>query len=194
MTTNKRVDVYIKKENRWHDEFIELREIALKSGLTEDMKWGHPCYTLNGGNVFLIHGFKEYCAILFLKGALLKDPKKLLIQQTANVQSARQFRFKNLKEITKQKAAIKSFINEAIKIEEVGLKVEIKKPTELVIPEDIAKYMKKISGLTPAFKKLTPGRQRAYVLHFDSAKQDATRQSRVEKSAPAILKGKGLND
>jgi uncharacterized protein YdeI (YjbR/CyaY-like superfamily) len=194
MVRNKRVDVYVKKEVRWQDEFIELREIALKTGLTEDMKWGHPCYTLNGGNVFLIHGFKEYCAILFMKGALMKDPKKILIQQTANVQSARQFRFKNLKEITKQKAAIKAFMNEAIKIEEVGLKVEMKKPTEIVIPEDIAKYMKKMSGLTAAFKKLTPGRQRAYVLHFNSAKQDSTRKSRVEKCAPAILKGKGLNE
>ena len=158
------------------------------------MKWNHPCYTLENGNVFLIHGFKNYCAIAFFKGALMKDPEKILIQQTENVQSARQIRFTSLAEIKKMKKTIKSYMAEAIAIEKEGLKVEFKKTSELTIPADIEKALKKTPGLAAAFKKLTPGRQRAYVLHFTAAKQVKTMQARVERCAPMILKGKGLNE
>ena len=191
---NKRVDVYIKNETKWQAEFKALRELALASGLTEDMKWGQPCYTLNNKNVFLIHGFKDYCALLFMKGALLKDPKGILIQQTANVQSARQIRFVNLQEITKKRSTLKAYISEAIKIEELGLEVPVKKASEFEVPKEILAKLKKTTGLLPAFKKLTPGRQRAWVLHFSSAKQEKTLDSRIEKAAPAILAGKGLNE
>ncbi len=191
---NKRVDVYIKNETKWQAEFKALRELALASGLTEDMKWGQPCYTLNNKNVFLIHGFKDYCALLFMKGALLKDPKGILIQQTANVQSARQIRFVNLQEITKKRSTLKAYISEAIKIEELGLEVPVKKASEFEVPKEILAKLKKTTGLLPAFKKLTPGRQRAWVLHFSAAKQEKTLDSRIEKAAPAILAGKGLNE
>jgi len=172
----------------------ELRKIALSSGLTEELKWGQPCYTLNGKNVFLLHGFKEYFAILFLKAAIMKDPEKLLIQQTANVQSGRQIRFKNMAELKKLKPVVKRYIAEAIAVEESGAKVPVKKAADFEIPDEVLKAMKKISGLTPAFKKLTPGRQRGYVLHFMGAKQEVTRVSRVEKAAPKIFEGKGLTD
>ena len=191
---NPRVDTFIKKSPKWREEFEELRQIALASGLTEDLKWGQPCYTLDNKNIFLIHGFKEYCAILFFKGALLSDPKGILIRQTENVQSSRQIRFTNVQEIVKLKKTLKSYISEAIDVEEAGLQVVFKKPAELVMPTDIASAMRKIPGLTAAFKKLTPGRQRAYILHFDGAKQEKTRISRVEKSASNILKGIGLNE
>ena len=191
---NRRVDVFIKNASQWQEEFELLREIALQSGLTEDLKWNHPCYTLENGNVFLIHGFKNYCAIAFFKGALMKDPEKILIQQTENVQSARQIRFTSLAEIKKMKKTIKSYMAEAIAIEKAGLKVEFKKTAELAIPADIVKTLKKTPGLATAFKKLTPGRQRAYVLHFTAAKQVKTMQARVERCAPMILKGKGLNE
>ena len=194
MATNKRVDLFLKKEEKWHEEYAALRALALNTGLTEDLKWGQPCYTLDGKNVFLIHAFKEYCAVLFMKGAIMKDPKKILIQQTPNVQSARQIRFKDLKEITKSKAIISAYMKDAIKVEETGEIVPVKKAAEFVIPKEILAKFKKVPGLTPAFKKLTPGRQRAYVLHFSSAKQEATLISRIEKCAPLILKGKGLND
>ncbi len=191
---NRRVDVFMKNALQWQEEFELLREIALKSGLTEDLKWGHPCYTFDNGNVFLIHGFKNYCAIAFFKGALMKDPDKILIQQTENVQSARQIRFTSLTEIKKMKKTIKSYMAEAIAIEKAGLKVEFKKTAELAIPADIVKTLKKTPGLATAFKKLTPGRQRAYVLHFTAAKQVKTMEARVERCAPMILKGKGLNE
>ncbi len=191
---NKRVDVFMKKTTEWHDEYAALREIALSTGLTEDFKWMHPCYTFNDKNVFLLHAFKGYIAVFFHKGVIMKDPKGILIQQTENVQSGRQLRFTTLQEIAKSKKIIKAYMSEAIAIEEAGIQVEMKKPSELVIPPDITSAMKKIPGLVAAFKKLTPGRQRAYVLHFDGAKQTATRQSRVEKAAPQILKGKGLNE
>jgi len=191
---NPRVDTFIKKSPKWREEFEELREIALSSGLTEDLKWGQPCYTLNNKNVFLFHGFKEYCAILFFKGALISDPKGILIRQTENVQSSRQIRFTNVQEIVKLKKTLKSYISEAIDIEEAGLQVVFKKLAELVMPADIAIAMKKIPGLTVAFKKLTPGRQRGYILHFDAAKQEKTRLSRIEKSAPQIFKGEGFNE
>ena len=191
---NKRVDVALSKDTRWPKEMAELRRIALASGLTEELKWGQPCYTLNGKNVFLIHGFKEYFAILFMKGVLMKDPKKLLFQQTLNVQGPRQIRMANLAELKKLKPVITSYIKEAVKLEESGTQVPLKKASEHEIPEEILNAMKKISGLTPAFKKLTPGRQRGYLLFFTGAKQEATRIARIEKSAARILAGKGLTD
>ncbi|MEI8067210.1 MAG: DUF1801 domain-containing protein, partial [Actinomycetes bacterium] len=184
---NKRVDVYIKNETRWQAEFKVLRELALATGLTEDVKWGQPCYTLNNKNIFLIHGFKDYCAVLFMKGALLKDPKGILIQQTANVQAARQIRFSNLQEVTKLKPAIKAYMKEAVTIEEMGLEVPVKKAAEFEVPTEILAKLKKVPGLLPAFKKLTPGRQRAWVLHFFSAKQEKTLVSRIEKATASIL-------
>jgi uncharacterized protein YdeI (YjbR/CyaY-like superfamily) len=173
---------------------VELRKIALASGLTEELKWGQPCYTLNGKNIFLLHGFKEYFAILFFKAAIMKDPDKLLIQQTANVQSGRQMRFKNMAELKKLKPVIKKYISEAIAVEESGAKVPVKKASDFEIPDEVISAMRKIKGLTPAFKKLTPGRQRGYVLHFMGAKQEVTRMSRIEKAAPKIFEGKGLTD
>ena len=191
---NKRVDVALSKESRWPKEMTELRKIALASGLTEELKWGQPCYTLNGKNVFLIHGFKEYFAILFMKGVIMKDPNKILFQQTLNVQGPRQIRMANMAQLKKLKPVIVSYIKEAINIEESGAQVPLKKASEFEIPEEILKAMKNISGLTPAFKKLTPGRQRGYLLFFTGAKQEATRIARIEKSAPRILAGKGLTD
>jgi uncharacterized protein YdeI (YjbR/CyaY-like superfamily) len=191
---NPRVDVFLKKEKQWRDEFEIIREIALSTGLKEDLKWMHPCYTLNNKNVFLIHGFKNYCAVLFFKGAIMKDPKGILIRQTENVQSGRQIRFTNVQEILKQKKVIKTYMNEAIAVEESGVQVELKKPTEVTMNADVEAAMKKIRGLDAAFKKLTPGRQRAYLLHFASAKQSATMISRIEKSAANIFKGIGFNE
>ena len=194
MRMNKRVDVALSKETRWPDEMAELRKIALASGLTEELKWGQPCYTLNGKNVFLLHGFKEYFAILFFKAAIMKDPDKLLIQQTTNVQSGRQMRFKDMAELKKLKPFVKKYISEAIAVEESGAKVPVKKASDFEIPDEVISAMRKIKGLTSAFKKLTPGRQRGYVLHFMGAKQEATRVSRIEKAAPKIFEGKGLTD
>jgi len=191
---NKKVDAFLKHEKRWNDELAELREIAVTTNLTEDFKWMHPCYTLDGKNLFLIHGFKEYCAVLFMKGAIMKDPKKLLIQQTANVQAGRQLRFTSLAEIKKQKATIKAYMKDAIALEEAGLEVPVVKAKDFVIPKEIEKKLKEFSGLWPAFKKLTPGRQRAYAHHFASAKQEKTMDSRIEKAIPAIMAGKGLLD
>lgn len=191
---NPRVDIFVKKLTSWQAEYAALREIALSTGLTEELKWMHPCYTLEDKNVFLLHSFKGYIAVFFHKGVLMKDPKGQLIQQTPNVQAGRQLRFINLAEITKSKTLIKTFMNQAIALEQAGAQVEMKKSGELVIPANIAKNMKKILGLTAAFNRLTPGRQRGYLLHFDSAKQATTRQSRVEKVAAKILQGKGLDD
>ena len=189
-----RVDVMMRKLTSWNEEMAELRNIALESGLTEDLKWGQPCYTLDGANVFLIHSFKNYCALLFMKGSVMADPQSLLIQQTANVQAARQMRFTSLKEITKLRPVIKKYIKQAIALEVAGIKPEVKKASEFVIPEEVVKAMKKHSGLLSAFKKLTPGRQRGYVLHFMGTKSEATRDSRIAKVAPRIKEGKGLND
>jgi len=194
LVMNHRVDLFMKKTAAWHDEYAALREIALSTGLTEDFKWMHPCYTLDGKNIFLLHAFKGYIAVFFHKGVIMKDPKGILIQQTANVHSGRQIRFTTLEEIERAKKVIKAYMMEAIAVEEAGVLVPAKKAADLEIPADIAAAMKRIPGLAVAFKRLTPGRQRAYVLHFDGAKQAATRQSRVEKSAPQILKGKGLNE
>lgn len=190
---NPRVDVFMKKTTTWQNEYEVLREIAIASKLTEDLKWGQPCYTLNGKNVFLMHSFKEYIAIFFMKGAIMKDPGKILIQQTVNVQAGRQLRFKDKKEIIKSKKIINAYIAEAIAIEEAGLEVPMKKPTPVEIPKDIASAMRKIPGLSVAFKKLTPSAQREYMLFFEGAKREETRVSRVEKYAPKVLSGKRMN-
>ena len=182
------------KEERWSDEYAALRQLCLAAGLNEELKWGQACYELNGGNVVLIHGFKDYCALLFMKGALLEDPKGILIQQTKNVQSARQIRFTSLADIDKQKAAVKAYIREAIAVEKSGAKVEMKSAAQFAVPEEFQKRLKQDPGLAKAFHSLTPGRQKGYLLHFAGAKQSATRAARVEKHAPRILKGLGLDD
>ena len=184
------------KEKRWSAEYAALRQLCLASGLNEELKWGQACYDLNGGNVVLIHGFKNYCALLFMKGALLKDPKGILIQQTKNVQSARQIRFASLADINKQKAAVKAYIREAIAVEKSGAKVamrSVKRNSE--VPErSFKKRLDDDPKLAEAFHALTPGRQTGYLLHFAGAKQPATRTARIEKHAPRILKGLGLDD
>jgi len=191
---NRKVDIYLKNVTKWRAEFEALRAIALDSGLTEDLKWGHPCYTLNNANVILLHGFKNYCAIAFFKGALLKDPKGLLIQQTENVQSGRQLRFTNVQEIVAKERLIKGYIAQAIEVEESGSKVEFKKAAEFETPKEVLVALKRIPGLSVAFNRLTPGRRRGYVLHFVAAKQAKTLEARVQRCAPKILKGEGLND
>ena len=190
---NPKVDFFFNKPKKWQVEVRKLRTIALDTELVEELKWGCPCYTLNGTNVVLIHAFNDYCAFLFLKGALLKDPKKILIQQTENVQSARQIRFTSVKEIAGLKSVLKTYIKQAIEVEKAGLKVEFKK-TPGPIPEEFQKQLDGSAALKKAFEALTPGRQRAYILFFSSAKQSATREARVAKCKPQILKGKGLDD
>jgi uncharacterized protein YdeI (YjbR/CyaY-like superfamily) len=182
------------KEKRWGAEYAALRQLCLASGLNEELKWGQACYDLNGSNVVLIHGFKNYCALLFMKGALLKDPKGILIQQTRNVQAARQIRFASLADIDKQKAPVKAYIKEAIAIERSGAKVKMRSLAQFDVPEEFQKRLDDDSKLTKAFQALTPGRQKGYLLHFAGAKQSATRTARVEKHAPRILKGLGLDD
>ena len=191
---NRKVDVFLNKEKKWREEFENLRAIILECKLTEELKWGQPCYTYEGKNVLLIHGFRDYCAVLLMKGALMEDAKGILIQQTTNVQSARQIRFTNVREIVKTKTVLKSYIYEAIEVENAGTKVELKKTTEYEIPEEFQIKLDKSASLKRAFLALTPGRQRAYLLYFSGAKQSSTREARVEKSLKAILKGKGLND
>ena len=191
---NPKVDAYLSKAKKWQEEFEKLRTIILDCGLTEELKWGDPCYTFQKSNIVLIHGFKEYCALLFFKGALLKDAKGILIQQTENVQAARQIRFTNVREIVKMKPILKAYIHEAIEAEKAGLKVNFKKTTEFRIPEEFQKKLDKIPALKTAFDALTPGRQRAYILYFSAPKQSKTRESRIEKCMQQILKGKGLND
>src|SRR6188768_436566 len=191
---NPKVDFYFSKAKNWEKELELLRTIALDCGLTEELKWGCPCYTFEKTNVVLIHDFKEYCAFLFFKGALLHDANGILIQQTKNVQAARQVRFTNVKEIVKLKKILKAYIYEAIEVEKAGLKVKLKKTTEFKMPEEFKKKLDKSPALKTAFHALTPGRQRAYLLHFSSAKQAKTRESRVEKYTSQILKGKGLDD
>jgi uncharacterized protein YdeI (YjbR/CyaY-like superfamily) len=192
--TNPKVDFYFSEAEKWQKELSKLRKIVLGCGLTEELKWGCPCYSFQKSNIVLIHVFKEYCALLFFKGALLNDPNDILIQQTKNVQAARQIRFTNVGEIVKMEAALKDYIYEAIEVEKAGLKVSFKKTTEFNIPEEFQKKLDKISALKTAFDALTPGRQRAYLLYFSAPKQSKTRESRIEKSMPQILKGKGLND
>ncbi len=191
---NPKVDFFFDKTEQWQTEFEKLRTIALKTELTEDLKWGCPCYTYEGKNIFLIHGFKEYCALLFFKGALMKDAENILIQQTENVQAARQVRFTNLQQIIDLEHVLNDYIFEAVEIEESGAKVEMKKIHEFNIPEEFAQKLNENPELQKAFEALTPGRQRAYLLYFSSAKQSKTRISRIEKYIPEILNGKGLND
>ncbi|PAD32204.1 YdeI/OmpD-associated family protein [Paenibacillus sp. 7523-1] len=191
---NTKIDPYFNKLKNWKEEFELLREIVLDCGLTEDFKWMHPCYTLDGKNIVLIHGFKEYCALLFHKGALLKDPHGILIQQTENVQVARQLRFTNAQTIQEMQLIIQDYIEEAVQIEKAGLQVELKKHDEYILPEELANKFVEIPDLKTAFEGLTPGRQRAYIMHFSSPKQSKTRESRVEKYIPHIIDGKGLND
>lgn len=190
--TNPKVDEYVSKAKRWQDEFVAMRDIALDCGLTEDFKWRHPCYTRDNKNIVLIHGFKDYCAFLFHKGALLKDPHEILIQQTKNVQSARQIRFTNVQEIIEMETVLKDFIYEAIEVEKAGLKVN--KNTDITIPEELQSKFDENSALKKAFEALTPGRQRAYGFYFSQAKQSKTRMTRVERYMQHILDGKGLND
>lgn len=192
--TNPKVDGFIDQADKWREEFSKLRAILLSSGLSEDFKWGVPCYTLGGKNVALIHGFKEYCAVLFVKGALLKDERGMLIQQTENVQAARQARFTSPQEIDTAEAALKETISEAIRIEEAGLEVPFKKSTEFAVPDELQGRFDENPALKTAFLALTPGRQRAYLLYFSQPKQASTRTSRVEKYIPQILSGKGLDD
>ncbi len=192
--SNSKVDWFFTKHKNWLEEIETLRTIALASGLTEELKWGCPCYTLNGNNIVLIHVFKEYCAYLFFKGAIMKDPKKLLIQQTENVQAARQIRFTNAKEIVELQTSLKTYIKEAIEIEKKGLKVEFKKTTEFKMPEEFKTKLAGNAALKKAFYALTPGRQRGYLLYFSSAKQTVTRETRIKKYIPQILKGKGVDD
>ena len=191
---NPKVNWFFEKKTKWQDAFHELRELALSTELTEELKWGCPCYTLDKNNIFLIHGFKDYCALLFMKGAIMNDPKNILIQQTENVQSARQIRFTNFEEIVKQKTVIKSYIKNAIEVEKSGVKVEMKKTTEFKIFEEFQTALNEMSELKTAFAKLTPGRQKSYLLYFGSAKQAKTRNERIEKYIPKILDGKGLDD
>jgi uncharacterized protein YdeI (YjbR/CyaY-like superfamily) len=182
------------KEKRWSAEFAALRQLCLASGLNEELKWGQACYELDGRNVVLIHGFKDYCALLFMKGALLKDPKGILIQQTKNVQAARQIRFASLADINKQKGAVKAYLREAIAVEKSGVKVKMKSAAQFDMPEEFLKPLDDDPKLAEAFHALTPGRQKGYLLHFAGAKQSATRAARVEKHVPRILKGLGLDD
>lgn len=191
---NPKVDEFIAKAKKWQPEYARLREIVLDCGLTEELKWGVPCYTFEKSNVLLMHGFKEYCALLFVKGALVNDPAGILITQTENVQSARQIRFTNVEEIEELEPILKAYIQEAIAVEKSGLKVEHKKTSEFAISEEFQKQLDELPALKTAFEALTPGRQRAYLLYFSAPKQSKTRESRVEQSIPQILKGKGLND
>jgi uncharacterized protein YdeI (YjbR/CyaY-like superfamily) len=191
---NPKVDWFFKKDTKWQEEYEQLRMICLDTGLAEELKWGCPCYTFEGKNIVLIHGFKDYCALLFHKGALLKDAEGILIQQTENVQSARQIRFTHLREITGMERTLKAYIYEAIEVEKAGLKVRLKKTKEFNMPVEFKNILEKNSALKKAFKSLTPGRQRGYLLYFSSAKQVATREARIEKYMKRILKGKGLED
>ncbi len=191
---NPKVDEFINKAKQWQDEFRKLRTIILDCELTEDLKWGKPSYSFQDNNIVLIHGFKEYCAILFFKGALLRDDKSILIQQTNNVQAGRQVRFTNVKEIIKLEHILKAYIKEAVEVEKSGLKINLKKTTEYKIPEEFQNKINENPFLKTAFHGLTPGRQRAYILYFSEPKQSKTREARIEKYIQQILDGKGLND
>ena len=191
---NPAVDFFFNKAKQWHDEYEKLRAIVLKCGLTEELKWGQPCYTFEGKNVLIIHGFKEYCAVLFVKGALLSDPDGILIQQTKNVQAGRQVRFTHIGEIIEMEAILKKYIFEAIEVEKAGLKVKHKETSEYEMPEELQTKLEGNSRLKKAFYSLTPGRQRGYLFYLSQPKQSKTRLARVEKYIPQILAGKGLND
>ena len=191
---NPAVNFYFNKAKKWQEEIRELRMNLLNCGLTEELKWGVPCYTFQKGNIVLIHVFKEYCALLFFKGALLNDPNGVLVQQTKNVQAGRQMRFTSVREILEMGAIVKAYTYEAIELEKAGLKVELKKTTQFIIPEEFENKIKEVPALKTAFYALTPGRQRAYLLHFSAPKQSKTRESRIEKCVHQIINGKGLGD
>ncbi|WP_137904954.1 YdeI/OmpD-associated family protein [Chryseobacterium sp. 2VB] len=191
---NPKVNFFFENAGQWQEEFEKLRTIALSTELTEDLKWGCPCYTYEGKNIFLIHGFKEYCALLFFKGALMKDPDHILIQQSKNVQAARQIRFTEVGQINDLEDVLRAYMFEAVEIEESGAKVEMKKTKEFEMAEEFQEKLDQNPALQEAFKALTPGRQRAYLLHFSSAKQSKTREARIEKCIPQIMGGIGLND
>ena len=191
---NPKVDFYFNKAVKWQEEFERLRMIVLDCGLTEELKWGVPCYTWQDKNIVLMHGFKEYCALLFFKGALLQDKENILIRQTQNVQAARQIRFTGLIEIMDMEPVLKAYIREAVEVEKAGLKVNFKKTSEFKIPEEFQSKLDAIPALKTAFEALTPGRQRAYLFYFAQPKQSSTRESRIEKFMQKILDGKGLND
>lgn len=194
MTMNPKVDFFFNKADQWQEEFEKLRMIMLGCGLTEELKWGQPCYTCHKANIVLIHGFKEYCALLLFKGALLNDPHDILVQQTANVQSARQIRFTGIHEIIEQEAILKTYIHEAVEVEKAGLKVVLKKTEDFKIPQEFQSKLDHIPALKAAFEALTPGRQRGYLFHFSQPKLGKTREARVEKYIPQILSGKGWDD
>ncbi|HEY6977575.1 MAG TPA: YdeI/OmpD-associated family protein [Chitinophagaceae bacterium] len=194
MQKDPKVDFYFDKEKKWQKEIEKLRTVVLDCGLTEELKWGCPCYTFQNSNIVLIHVFKEYCALLFFKGILLADANGILIQQTKNVQSARQIRFTNVLEIVKMEKILKAYIYEAIEVERAGLKVKLKKTSDYKMPEEFQNKLNKNTALKKAFNILTPGRQRAYIFYFSQPKQSKTREARVEKYIPQILDGKGLND
>lgn len=191
---NPKVDFFFNKAEKWQEAFERLRKIVLDCGLNEELKWGVPCYTYQKNNIVLIHGFKEYCALLFHKGVLLNDSQGILIQQTEHVQAARQIRFTHVQEIIELESVLKTYIYEAVEVEKAGLKVDMKKTTEFKLPEEFQHKLDEIPALKAAFEALTPGRQRAYLLHFSTPKQSKTRASRVEQYIPQILNGKGLND
>lgn len=191
---NPKVDWFFNKATNWQEEYEKLRMIVLECGLTEELKWGCPCYAFGKKNIVLIHGFKEYCALLFMKGALLNDEAGILIQQTENVQSARQIRFSDIREIYDLEPVLKAYIHQAIEVEKAGLNVDYKKTTEFNMPEEFQRKLDHNAALKAAFQSLTPGRQRGYLLYFSSAKQAKTREARIEKYMPQILKGKGLDD
>lgn len=191
---NHEVDWFFTKETKWKEAYSELRNIVLACGLTEELKWGCPCYRMNKSNIVLIHGFKDYCALLFMQGALMKDKKNMLVQQTENVQSARQIRFKNVTEIIDKQSDISAYIKEAIRVDKAGLKVALKKTTEYKMPIEFQVVLNDMPELKIAFEGLTPGRQRGYLLYFSSAKQTKTREARIEKYVQKILEGKGLED
>ncbi|MCZ8522490.1 MULTISPECIES: YdeI/OmpD-associated family protein [Paenibacillus] len=191
---NPKIDGFFNKSKKWKAEYETLRAIVLDCELTEDFKWMHPCYTFQDKNIVLIHGFKNYCALLFHKGALLQDTHGILIQQTENVQAGRQIRFTHVQEIVEMEPILKAYIYEAIEVEKAGLEVSFKKNTDFIIPEELQNKFNEIPALKAAFEALTPGRQRAYLLHFSAPKQSKTRESRVDKSMQQILDGKGLHD
>ncbi|MBP6624871.1 MAG: YdeI family protein [Chitinophagaceae bacterium] len=191
---NPKVEWFFNKNTPWQEEYKLLRTLVLSCDLNEELKWGCPCYTLQSNNIVLIHGFKNYCALLFMQGALIKDTKGILVQQTENVQAARQIRFTNVQEILKNKSTILNYLKQAIAIDKAGLKVELKKTTEFNMPAEFKQVLDEMPALQTAFKSLTPGRQRAYLLYFSSAKQAKTRESRIEKYIQQILDGKGLED
>jgi uncharacterized protein YdeI (YjbR/CyaY-like superfamily) len=191
---NPKVNWFFDKDTPWKEAYAALRAVVLDCGVSEQLRWGCPCYAIDGKNVVVIHGFKHYCAVLFFKGALLKDPKHLLVQQTENVQAARQMRFTSVKDVMRLKRALRSFVHEAIAVERAGLKVKMKAPSEFTMPDELAEAFKARPALKKAFRALTPGRQRGYLLYFASAKQSATREARIARHVARILDGRGLDD